>query len=51
MSAAIYYAPIARTVRGVALALQVLSGPDGIDPYSLPAQLPQFNDFTTNLPL
>lgn len=35
--------PMARTVRDVALALSVISGPDDSDPYALPVPLPDFN--------
>jgi aspartyl-tRNA(Asn)/glutamyl-tRNA(Gln) amidotransferase subunit A len=42
--------PIARTVRDVALALSVLSGPDGLDPYAIPAPAPRFEALDGPLP-
>lgn len=33
---------MARSVRDVATALSVMTGPDGLDPYALPVQPPQF---------
>ncbi len=47
MSRHMHVGPIARTVRDVALALSVLSGHDGVDPYSLavsPPDVPNFGD-------
>jgi aspartyl-tRNA(Asn)/glutamyl-tRNA(Gln) amidotransferase subunit A len=41
--------PLARTVRDVAMALTVLSGPDGIDPYAAPVPVPQFTDLDAPL--
>ena len=32
--------PMARTVRDVAVALSLLSGPDGLDPYAMPVPVP-----------
>jgi len=32
--------PMARTVRDIALALRLMSGPDGVDPYCMPMALP-----------
>lgn len=42
--------PMARTVRDVALALSVLAGPDGEDPYALPMPAPDLPDFGAVLP-
>ena len=42
--------PMARSVRDVALALSVLSGPDGIDPYAVPVPAPRFIDLGAPLP-
>ena len=42
--------PIARTVRDVALALSVMAGPDGLDPYALPVPSPEFEDLGGPLP-
>lgn len=50
MNRHMHVGPIARTVGDVALALEVLSGADGVDPYSSPAQPPQFENLTTDLP-
>jgi len=36
--------PMARTVRDVALALQLMSGPDDVDPYCIPVQPPVVPD-------
>lgn len=41
MSRRMHVGPIARSVRDVGLALSVLSGPDGIDPYALNLPAPQ----------
>lgn len=42
--------PMARSVRDVALALSVLSGPDGMDPYALHVPPPHVPDLTDKLP-
>jgi aspartyl-tRNA(Asn)/glutamyl-tRNA(Gln) amidotransferase subunit A len=42
--------PMARTVRDVALGLKILSGSDGIDPYSVPVQKPEIPNFDLQLP-
>lgn len=42
--------PMARSVRDVALALSVLSGPDGMDPYALHVPPPHVSDVTDKLP-
>jgi aspartyl-tRNA(Asn)/glutamyl-tRNA(Gln) amidotransferase subunit A len=42
--------PMARTVRDVALALTLLAGPDGHDPYALPVPVPPVPDFRASLP-
>ena len=42
--------PLARTVRDVALALSVLCGPDGMDPYALPMPPPHVPNFDEDLP-
>jgi amidase len=36
------YGPLARSVRDVALALDIVSGPDGRDPYAVPAPLESY---------
>ena len=36
--------PMARTVRDIAVALQVVAGPDGLDPYAMPVPVPDFDD-------
>ena len=35
--------PMARTVKDVAVALSLLSGPDGLDPYAMPVPVPAFD--------
>ena len=35
--------PMARTVRDVAVALSLLSGPDGLDPYAMPVPVPAYD--------
>lgn len=47
---ATHIGPIARTVRDVALALHVISGPDGMDPFALPVPLPEIPDPQAPLP-
>ena len=42
--------PMARTVRDVALALQVLAGPDGSDPYAVPVPIPDLEQLDRELP-
>ena len=42
--------PMARSVRDVALALAVLAGPDGADPYAVPVPVPEFPDLEKDLP-
>jgi Asp-tRNA(Asn)/Glu-tRNA(Gln) amidotransferase A subunit family amidase len=42
--------PMARTVRDVALALTVLAGPDGLDPYALPVTAPPVPELRAALP-
>ena len=42
--------PMARSVRDIALALPIISGPDGIDPYAIPVPVPQFEDLEAPLP-
>ena len=50
MSRHMHVGPICRTVRDAALALVVLSGPDGVDPYSLPIPVPQLEDLQGEVP-
>ena len=42
--------PLARSVRDVALALSVLSGADGKDPYAVPLPAPSFAELSDPLP-
>ena len=42
--------PMARSVRDVALALAVLAGPDGADPYAVSVPVPEFPDLEKDLP-
>ena len=42
--------PMARSVRDVALALQVLAGPDGSDPYAVPVPIPDLEQLDRELP-
>ena len=42
--------PMARTVRDVALALSVMCGPDGADPYAIPVPPPKFSHLGDPLP-
>ena len=42
--------PMARSVRDIALALTIVSGPDGIDHYAVPMPTPQFGDLRSPLP-
>ena len=41
---AMHVGPMARTVRDVALALSIIAGPDGVDPYAPPVPLPDLPD-------
>ncbi|MFC1992735.1 amidase [Chloroflexota bacterium] len=47
---AMHVGPMARTVRDVALALKLMSGPDGIDPYAMPVPLPDVPGSEAALP-
>lgn len=42
--------PLARSVRDVALAITILSGPDEVDPYAVPAPMPAFSNLNQTLP-
>ena len=42
--------PLARSVRDLALALSVLAGPDGLDPYAMPVPVLQPGDLGAPLP-
>ncbi len=42
--------PLARTVRDVALALRIISGPDAIDPYAMPVPMPKIPSSDGSLP-
>ena len=42
--------PLARSVRDVALALSVLTGPDGVDPYAVPVPAAQLPNLQAPLP-
>jgi len=47
---AMHLGPMARTVNDVALALNLIAGPDGIDPYAMPVPLPEVPDPNAPLP-
>lgn len=47
---AMHLGPMARTVKDVALALHLMAGPDGIDPYAMPVPLPEVPDPKASLP-
>ena len=36
--------PMARTVKDIAVALSIMSGPDGIDPYAVPVPVPELEN-------
>lgn len=42
--------PMARTVKDVAFALSLMSGPDGIDPYAIPVPVPELKNLDCTLP-
>lgn len=42
--------PMARTVRDVANIFSIIAGPDGLDPYALPIQLPSLDHLDQDLP-
>ena len=42
--------PLARTVRDAAMALEIMAGPDGLDPYTMPVPAPQLQDVNAPLP-
>lgn len=50
MSRRMHVGPIARSVRDVALALTVMSGPDGMDPYALGCGVDEMAWFGARLP-
>ena len=41
--------PLARSVRDIALALRVLAGPDGVDPFAVPVPVPEVPDLDAPL--
>ena len=47
---AMHVGPMARTVRDAALAFQLMAGPDGVDPYAMPAPLPEVVEPESPLP-